>query len=46
MSRYLLDTNTALIALAEPDRLRDRVRTAILGGANVLSVVSYWGSRA
>ena len=42
MSRYLLDTNTALIALAEPDRLRDRVRTAILGGANVLSVVSYW----
>lgn len=42
MSRYLLDTNTALMALAEPDRLRDRVRTAILGGPNVLSVVSYW----
>jgi PIN domain nuclease of toxin-antitoxin system len=38
VSRYLLDTNAALIALTDPDRLR----AAVLGGPNVLSVVSYW----
>jgi len=42
VSRYLLHTNTALIALAEPGRLPDAVRTAVLAGPNVLSVVSYW----
>lgn len=42
IARLRENDNTALIALAEPDRLRDAVRTAILGGANVLSVVSYW----
>ena len=38
MSGYLLDTNAALIALTEPDALSP----AVLGGPNVLSVVSYW----
>ena len=42
MSRYLLDTNTALIALAEPDRLPLAVRTAVEDGPNLLSVISYW----
>lgn len=42
MSGYLLDTNAALIALTEPDALSPAVRTAVLGGPNVLSVVSYW----
>jgi PIN domain nuclease of toxin-antitoxin system len=42
VSRYLLDTNAALIALTDPDRLPDAVRTALLTGPNVLSVVSYW----
>jgi PIN domain nuclease of toxin-antitoxin system len=39
---YLLDTNVALIALTEPADLSPAVRTAILTGPNVLSVVSYW----
>lgn len=42
MSGYLLDTNAALIALTDPDRLPTAVRTALLAGPNVLSVVSYW----
>jgi PIN domain nuclease of toxin-antitoxin system len=42
VSRYLLDTNTALIALAEPDRLPLAVRTAVEDGPNLLSVISYW----
>ena len=42
MSGYLLDTNTALIALANPDLLRLAVREAVLAGPNILSVVSYW----
>ena len=42
MTGYLLDTNTALIALAEPARLSENLRKAILGGPNVLSVISYW----
>jgi PIN domain nuclease of toxin-antitoxin system len=39
---YLLDTNAALIALADPDRLSRNARKAALAGPNVLSVVSYW----
>ncbi|MGA3097240.1 MAG: type II toxin-antitoxin system VapC family toxin [Bryobacteraceae bacterium] len=42
MSGYLLDTNAALIALTEPDALSPAVRDALLGGPNVLSVVSFW----
>ena len=42
MNGYLLDTNAALIALTDPDRLPGAVRTALLAGPNVLSVVSYW----
>ena len=42
MSGYLLDTNALLLALTEPDALPSAVRTAILAGPNVLSVVSYW----
>ena len=42
MSGYLLDTNVAIIALAEPDRLPSAVLSAILAGPNLLSVVSYW----
>jgi PIN domain nuclease of toxin-antitoxin system len=39
---YLLDTNATLIALTEPDMLPPVVRTAVGGGPNFLSVVSYW----
>lgn len=42
MSGQLLDTNSALIALTDPDRLPAAVRAAILVGPNVLSAVSYW----
>ena len=42
MTRYLLDTNVALIALAEPDLLPAAARKAIVRGPNILSVVSYW----
>ena len=42
MKGYLLDTSAALIALTEPARLTMAVRTAILAGPNILSVVSYW----
>ena len=42
MSGYLLDTNTALIALTDPDKLPSAVRTAVLTGPNILSVISYW----
>lgn len=42
MSGYLLDTDAALIALADPDRLSRSARKAALAGPNVLSVVSYW----
>jgi PIN domain nuclease of toxin-antitoxin system len=41
-SGYLLDTCTALLALADPGALSRNVRKAILGGENFLSVVSYW----
>ena len=39
---YLLDTCTALLALANPEALSPAARKAILAGPNVLSVVSYW----
>jgi PIN domain nuclease of toxin-antitoxin system len=39
---YLLDTNAALLALTTPEALSRAVRTAVLAGPNVLSVVSYW----
>ena len=39
---YLLDTNTALLALTTPARLSRRVRKAVLTGPNHLSVVVYW----
>ena len=42
MSGNLLDTCTALLALADPDKLSPAVRKAVLAGPNVLSVVSYW----
>ncbi|MGO9895000.1 MAG: type II toxin-antitoxin system VapC family toxin [Bryobacteraceae bacterium] len=42
MSGYLLDTNVAIIALTDPDRLSAVIQSAILAGPNVLSVVSYW----
>jgi PIN domain nuclease of toxin-antitoxin system len=42
VSGYLLDTNAALIALTDPDRLPAVVRTALLAGPNILSVVCYW----
>ncbi len=42
MTGCLLDTSAALIALTDPALLTPSVRTAILAGPNVLSVVSYW----
>lgn len=42
MSRNLLDTQAALIALTDPDRLPGAARRAILAGESVLSVVTYW----
>lgn len=39
---YLLDTCTALLALADPDSLSPAARKAILAGPNRLSVVTYW----
>jgi len=39
---YLLDTNTALLALTNPAKLSRRVRKAALSGPNHLSVVVYW----
>jgi len=42
VSGQLLDTNSALLALTDADRLPAAVRAAILAGPNVLSAVSYW----
>jgi PIN domain nuclease of toxin-antitoxin system len=39
---FLLDTCSALLALADPDALSPAARKAILAGPNRLSVVSYW----
>jgi PIN domain nuclease of toxin-antitoxin system len=42
VSRYLLDTNVALISVSEPERLTRPIRAALLSGYNVLSIVTYW----
>jgi PIN domain nuclease of toxin-antitoxin system len=42
VSGYILDTNAALIALTDPDKLTASIRKAVLEGPNVLSVASYW----
>ncbi len=42
MTGNLLDTNVALIAVTEPIRLSAAIRSALLSGRNVISVVSYW----
>ena len=42
MTGCLLDTNMVLIALADADRLTRAVRSAVLRGPNVLSVVTFW----
>ncbi|MBV8731394.1 MAG: type II toxin-antitoxin system VapC family toxin [Acidobacteriia bacterium] len=42
MSRYLLDTNFALVGLAEPQRIPASLRAAVDTGAVFLSVLSYW----
>jgi PIN domain nuclease of toxin-antitoxin system len=39
---YLLDTNVALIAVDNPEKLRQPVKRAIVSGPNVISSVSYW----
>ena len=39
---YLLDTCTALLALAHPEQLSAAARRAVLRGPNFLSVVTYW----
>jgi PIN domain nuclease of toxin-antitoxin system len=38
----LLDTNSAIFALALPERLSSAARKAIMKGPNVISVVSFW----
>jgi PIN domain nuclease of toxin-antitoxin system len=42
VSGYLLDTSAVLIGLKEPDRLTEAVRSAILAGPNIISVIVYW----
>lgn len=42
MPGYLLDTNIALLALAEPRRLSRLIHKAVESGPNFLSVISYW----
>ena len=42
MNGNLLDTNSAIFALALPERLSSAARKAILKGPNVISVVSFW----
>ncbi len=42
MTGYLLDTNAALLAMADPAQLSVNVRAAILAGPNVLSAIVYW----
>ena len=42
MSRFLLDTNVALLSLAAPERIPARVHRALDRGLAFLSVVSYW----
>jgi PIN domain nuclease of toxin-antitoxin system len=42
LSGFLLDTNTALFALAGPEKLSGEAHAAILAGPNHLSVLTYW----
>jgi PIN domain nuclease of toxin-antitoxin system len=42
VTRYLLDTNAALLALSDPAALSAGARRAIIAGPNVLSTVVYW----
>jgi PIN domain nuclease of toxin-antitoxin system len=39
---YLLDTNVALLGLAEPQRISAGIRRAVEHGPAFLSVISYW----
>lgn len=42
MPAYLLDTNIALFATGNPERLTPAARKAIFSGDNALSVLAYW----
>lgn len=42
MSRFLLDTNIALIAVTDPDRLSTTVREILLSENCLISVIAYW----
>ena len=42
MTRYLLDTNIALLGLSRPERISDAIRAAVDAGEVYLSVISYW----
>lgn len=42
MKGYLLDTNIALLGLAQPERISTQVRKAVESGLVYLSVISYW----
>jgi PIN domain nuclease of toxin-antitoxin system len=42
LNGYLLDTNIALLAVTEPDRVRQQIKTAIGAGPSFLSIISYW----
>ena len=42
MTGYLLDTNIALLGLAEPERISAGIRRAVERGPVLLSVISYW----
>lgn len=42
MNGHLIDTNAAIFAVTEPERLSLAARRAILRGPNVVSVVSLW----
>lgn len=42
MTGFLLDTNIALIGLAEPERIPAHVRNTLDTGLLYLSVISYW----
>ena len=42
MKGYLLDTNAALLGVADPGRLSAAASKAVLRGPNMISVVSFW----
>jgi PIN domain nuclease of toxin-antitoxin system len=39
---YLLDTNIALLAVIEPERVGRQIKTAIGEGPSYLSIISFW----